>query len=119
MSYQKYKSKQTIVDGIKFQSKLESERFQQLKLLQKAHEITDLQCQKEFQIFEGYINCYTGEKHKSRYYVADFFYLDLRSKQWIVEDTKGVETDVFKLKWELVQEQHPDYVFRKLTRKDV
>lgn len=115
----KYHSKSVVIDGIKFASKLEGTRYQQLMLLQKAHEITDLQCQKEFQIFEGYINCYTGEKHKSRYYVADFFYLDLRSKQWIVEDTKGVETDVFKLKWEMVQEQHPEYVFRKLTRKDV
>ena len=26
---------------------------------------------------------------------------------------KGVETDVFKLKWELVQEKYPEYVFRK------
>lgn len=115
----KYHSRKVTINGITFASKLEAERYQQLMLLQNAKEITDLEYQKEFQIFEGYINCYTGEKHRSRYYVADFFYLDLRSKQWIVEDTKGVETDVFKLKWELVQEQHPEYVFRKLKRKDV
>lgn len=119
MSYQKYKSKQTIVDGIKFQSKLEAERYLQLKFLLRADEIADLKLQPEFQIFEGYIDPLTGEKHKSRYYIGDFQYVDVRNHQTIVEDTKGVETDVFKLKWELVQEKFPEYVFRKLTRKDV
>lgn len=119
MSYQKYKSKQTIVDGIKFQSKLESERYQQLKFLLRADEIADLKLQPEFQIFEGYTDAVTGEKHRSRYYVGDFKYVDTKSHQTIVEDTKGVETDVFKLKWEMVQEKFPEYVFRKMTRKDV
>lgn len=119
MSYQKYKSKQTIVDGIKFQSKLEAERYQQLKFLLRADEIADLKLQPEFQIFEGYIDPLTGEKHKSRYYIGDFQYVDVRNHQTIVEDTKGIETDVFKLKWELVQEKYPEFVFRKMTRKDV
>ena len=115
----KYHSKQVIVNGIKFQSKLEGTRYQQLLWLLNADEISDLKLQPEFQIFEGYIDSVTGEKHKSRYYVGDFKYTDKKSHQTIVEDTKGIETDVFKLKWEMVQEKYPEYVFRKLTSRDV
>ena len=115
----KFHSKQVVVNGIKFQSKLEGTRYQQLLWLLDADEITDLKLQPEFQIFEGYTDAVTGEKHRSRYYVGDFKYVDTKSHQTIVEDTKGVETDVFKLKWEMVQEKYPEYAFRKLTNKDV
>jgi len=115
----KYHSKQVVVNGIKFQSKLEGTRYQQLLWLLEAEEITDLKLQPEFQIFEGYIDAVTGEKHRSRYYVGDFQYVDTKTHQTIVEDTKGVETDVFKLKWEMVQAKYPEYVFRKLTSRDV
>ncbi len=116
---QKYRAKKTEVNGLLFASKLEAERYKQLMLLQRAGEISDLQLQPEFQIFEGYVNCYDGKKHISRFYVGDFMYIDMRSKQTIVEDTKGMETDVFRLKWEEVQKKYPEYVFRKLTKNDV
>ena len=112
----KYNARKTIVDGITFDSKLEADRYIQLKLMNKAGEITDLQLQPELQIFQGYVNHYTGEKHKSRFYVGDFKYLDLHTQQWIIEDTKGMETPEFRLKWEYVQSEYPEYVFRKITR---
>ena len=52
MSYQKFGNKPTIVDGIKFSSRLESERFTQLKLLEQAGEICGLMLQVEFQILK-------------------------------------------------------------------
>ena len=112
----KYNAKKTEINGITFASRLEGERFKQLMLLQKAGEITDLQLQPELQIFEGYVNCYDGMKHRSRFYVGDFKYLDLKTRQWIIEDTKGLETPEFRLKWEYVQSEYPQYVFRKVTR---
>ena len=115
----KYHSRKVTINGITFASKLEAERYQQLVLLSKAKEIFNLQLQPEFQIYKGWIDPDTGEKHKSRFYVADFLYLDARKHQWIVEDTKGIETDVFRLKWEYVQSEYPEYVFVKLTRKDI
>lgn len=115
----KYHSKLTIVNGIKFQSKLESDRYQQLLLLEKAGEICDLALQLEFQIFHGFVNAETGEKEKSSFYVADFVYLDCKAHKWIAEDTKGVETKEFRLKWKLVKQKYPEYTFRKLTRADV
>ena len=115
----KYNAKKTIVNGIPFASKLESDRFQQLLLLEKAGDICDLCLQLEFQIFHGCINPETGEKVKSSFYIADFVYLDCKSHKWIAEDTKGMETKEFKLKWKLVKSLYPEYTFRKVTRKDL
>ena len=112
----KYNAKKTVIDGITFASRLEGERFKQLKLLQQAGEIEGLSLQDEFQIARGWINPETGEKIKSAFYVADFTYFDNRTKRWIVEDTKGMETADFRLKWKLVQSQYRDYEFRKVTR---
>lgn len=38
MRYNKYYNKKTIVDGIEFDSKLESKRYIELKLLEKARQ---------------------------------------------------------------------------------
>lgn len=117
--YQKYNSQKTIVNGHTFASKLEAERYQQLMLLERAGEISGLQLQVEFQIFKGYISPDTGEKTRSVTYVADFVYIDNRDNRMIVEDTKGMETPDFRLKWKLVQSQYPGFTFRKVTRSDV
>ena len=65
MNYQKFGNKPSVVNGIKFQSRLEADRYQQLLLLVKAGEICDLTLQMEFQIFKGYRDPETGEKEKS------------------------------------------------------
>lgn len=112
----KYHAQKTVIDGITFASRLEGERYQQLRLLEKAGDIGDLKLQPELQIMEGWIDPETGEKHRSRFYVGDFKYLDIRNHCWVIEDTKGVETTEFRLKWEYVQSEYPQYVFRKVTR---
>ena len=112
----KYNAKKTTINGITFASRLEATRFQQLRLLEKAGEISSLTLQPEFQIFQGYIDPDTGEKTKSIFYVGDFRYCDIANRRIIVEDTKGMETPEFRLKWKLVQSQYPQYEFRKVTR---
>lgn len=119
MSYQKFGNKPTEVNGIKFQSRLEADRYQQLLLLEKAGEISALVLQPEFQILRGWVNPETGEKIKSRFYVGDFSYVDENTGRLVVEDTKGMETAEFRLKWSLVKSQYPQYDFRKVTREDV
>ena len=113
---QKFNNEKTTIDGIKFSSRLEAERFQQLQFLEEAGEIAHLKLQVELQVFSGYINPSTGEKTRSTMYVADFAYVDCQSHKWIVEDTKGVETPEFRLKWKLAQSHYPEYEFRKVTR---
>ena len=112
----KYHAHKTEVDGIIFASRLEADRYVQLKLLETAGEITDLKLQVEFQVSQGWINPETGEKIRSRFYVADFQYVDKAQKKIIVEDTKGMETPDFRLKWDLVKSQYPHIDFRKVTR---
>lgn len=112
----KYNNEKTTIDGIKFASRLEAERFQQLRLLEKAEEIEALQLQVEFQILTGWTNPDTGERTRSKYYVADFVYYDKQSGKWIIEDTKGMETSDFKLKWDFMKTLYRDFEFRKVTR---
>lgn len=115
----KYGAKKTTIGNITFDSRLESERYEQLMLLEKAGEITGLQLQVEFQILKGWMHPETGEKIRSKNYVADFVYIDNATNKMIVEDTKGMETPDFRLKWDLVRSQYPQYEFRKVTRDDV
>ena len=135
----KYGAQKTVVNGIAFDSKLEAERFEQLLWLEKAGEIEGLKLQEEFQIFRGYTVSpdddldddgvtYTTippqyerkpKKHRSSFYLADFTYFDNKKKRWIAEDTKGMETPDFRLKWKLVQSQYPEYEFRKITKDQV
>lgn len=112
----KYNAKKTTVDGITFASKLEADRYIQLRLLEKADEITALVLQPEFQILRGFINPDTGEKTKSRFYVGDFEYIDNATNKMVVEDTKGMETAEFRLKWDLVKSLYPQFEFRKVKR---
>ena len=94
MAYNKYGNIKTIIDGIKFDSKAEASRYTELKLLEKAGEITNLKLQPKFILQHSF-------KHKNKTvraitYMADFQYSE--NGKEIVEDVKGVETAVFKIK---------------------
>lgn len=115
----KYHAKKTTIGNITFDSKIEATRYQQLRLLEQAGEITALRLQPEFQIFTGYRDAETGEKERSRFYVGDFQYIDNATNRIIVEDTKGMETPEFRLKWAMVKSLYPQYEFRKVTRDEV
>lgn len=115
----KYHAKKTVVNGIMFDSRLEADRYQQLLLLEKAGEITGLMLQVEFQILKGWTNPETGERIKSRHYVADFVYHDRQTGRFVIEDTKGMETADFRLKWDYMKSEYPEYEFRKVRREEV
>lgn len=95
-SISKYKNRKVEHDGIKFDSVKEMQRYTQLKLLERAHEIRDLQLQKKFMLQEPFE--FNGTKYREITYICDFFYYDIRKKEWIVEDTKGMRTEVYKIK---------------------
>ncbi len=95
----KYKNVKTFVDGISFDSRKESARYADLKLMQKAGEISDLTLQPKFDIV---IN---GVKVCS--YVADFSYVENGVK--IVEDVKSEVTrklPTYRLKKKLMKAVH-------------
>lgn len=88
----------TTADGITHDSKTEARRWEELKLLQKAGEICGLRRQVDIGLLgrDGPIMTDGGEQE--RVYRADFVYVDNRLGVTVIEDRKGHETDVFKLK---------------------
>lgn len=105
----KYNNKKTIIDNIKFDSRAEANRYIELKLLEKAGKISDLELQPKFELQEKYINN-KGEKVRAITYKADFSYIE--NGKLIVEDVKGVETKEFKLKKKLFENKYRDIDFR-------
>lgn len=133
ISYNKYLNKFTEVDGIKFSSKKEANRYSELKMMENAGIITDLKLQVKFVLIpaqyeesteilklgsnRGIVDkeCTCSNKtkkidyvkRKSRCverecsYIADFTYYD-ENNNFIVEDTKGMRTDVYKIKRKLM-----------------
>lgn len=93
------KSERT-VDGITFASKGEMKRWQELCLLQKAHEIMGLKRQVAFGLWvQGELICK---------YVADFVYTEHEGGKSVrvVEDFKGVRTEAYRLKAKLMKAIH-------------
>lgn len=98
----KYHNKKVIYNGIKFDSKKEMMRYKELKLMESANLIKDLELQEKFLLQEEYTNK-AGKKIRPIYYIADFYYYDYIDNKWVVEDTKGVRTEVYKIKKKLFE----------------
>lgn len=100
----KYGNRKTVVDGIKFDSKLEADRYCELKLLQRAGKITDLKLQPAFELLPSFRK--NGTTYRGIYYKADFSYT-LNGKT-IIEDTKGYRTEAYCLKKKLFEYRYPE-----------
>ena len=98
----KYRAKPTVVDGIRFASMKEAKRYGELKLLEKAGEITDLELQSVFHLNAANPSqpCFVGK------YLADFSYYDARTRQLVVEDVKGFKTPLYRWKKKHVEAQY-------------
>lgn len=87
------------VDGIKFPSKKEARRHQELKILQRAEGIRRLRRQVTFPlVVKGWPVYEEG-------YRADFTYYELEAGEWfyVVEDTKGHKTEIYENKKRLMK----------------
>jgi hypothetical protein len=94
----KYGNKKVTVQGIKFDSKWESERYLYIKSLERVGRVRNLELQVRFALEVN------GQKICT--YIADFRYeKENINGDWetIVEDAKGVETPEFKLKKKLMK----------------
>jgi hypothetical protein len=99
MRFHKYGAKRTEVDGIKFMSQSEANRYVELKRLQSAGVIQNLSLQPRFILQEGFLNVDTLDKERKIEYVADFMYTE--NNETIVEDVKGMKTADYKIKRKL------------------
>ena len=118
--YKKYHNKKTVIDGIKFDSKLEAERYAQLKMMERAGVIRDLELQPEYELIPSFRK--NGKTWRKTTYKADFRYILVEDDITIIEDVKGstaVITDVFRLKQKLFEYKYPELSIKIVTRKDM
>jgi len=88
-----------VIHGIRFASRKEAARYQELLNLHNAGEIGPVLCQPCFPI--AVVNPQGEEVPICRYY-ADFSYED-KAGNVIIEDVKGFKTPVYQLKKKLVE----------------
>jgi len=109
----KYRNKKTQIDMYVFDSIAESKRYKELALLQRAGKITELQLQPKFLLQESFRK--NGKTYRKIEYIADFMYEE--NNKIIVEDVKGKETEVFKLKRKLFEKKYPALELRIIKMK--
>lgn len=95
----KYHNIPTTIDGIRFDSRKEANRFYQLRLMERAGEISNLRRQVEYELIPAQ-KTPAGRAVRPVKYVADFVYED--HGKTVVEDVKGVKTREFRIKSKLM-----------------
>lgn len=111
MQRNKYHARKCVVDGITFDSQKEAGRYRELRLLERAGKIKDLELQVAFLLLPAQYGIEDGQYkclERELKYIADFVYLESREgpngTTWskVVEDAKGVKTEVYKIKRKLL-----------------
>ena len=102
----KYHNERVFLDGIRFDSKKEAERYSYLKMLERIGEIEQLELQKKFVLVPTQRNKAGKVTERAITYRADFYYYSNRLGRYVVEDAKGVKTDVYKMKKKLMLAVH-------------
>ena len=110
----KYGNKKVEIDGQVFDSRKEARRYQELRLLEKAGAIQNLQMQVKFVLipaqYEPDIIGKRGGVKRGKLierecsYIADFQYIE--NGKLIVEDTKGFRTKDYIIKRKLMLHEY-------------
>ena len=109
MSYNKYKNKKTMVDGIKFDSEMESHYYIYLKQLKEIGEVVDFILQPTYLLQEGFnLN---GKRIRPITYKADFKVIYKDGHEEVI-DVKGKLTEEFKIKRKMLLYRYRDINFK-------
>lgn len=94
----KYRNTPTVSDGLRFDSKREAKRWGELRLMERAGLIENLERQVRFPLkVNGVLVCT---------YVADFVYREGATRARVVEDAKGFRTREYQIKRKLMKAVH-------------
>lgn len=120
----KYHARKVVVDGIQFDSRKEANRWTELRLLERAGAISELQRQVRYLLIPAHYEAFErygkdGKRLKDGrrcveravWYVADFQYV--QDGKTIVEDVKGLKTKEYILKRKMLLH------FRNIKIKEV
>lgn len=112
----KYRNIKVELEGIRFDSLKEARRYSELKLMERAGKISNLELQKKFILvpaqYQKTSEQYKKGNKKGQYkenliekelaYKADFVYTDNRTGEMVVEDVKGMKTKEYRIKRKLM-----------------
>lgn len=106
--WHKYKAQKTEIDGVTFASKAEAKRYFELKLLERAKEIFNLELQPKYDlVVNGDLVCR---------FIPDFRY-KTKEGRLVIEDAKGVRTPVYSIKKKLFQALFPGLSVEEIGRQ--
>lgn len=100
----KYHARKTECNGILFDSRREAARYRDLKLLERAGEISDLRTQVKFTLIPSQKKP-SGGAERAITYTADFVYKDCGGRD-VVEDAKGMRTQQYIMRRKLMLYVH-------------
>lgn len=98
----KYHARKTTVDGITFDSRKEADRYLVLKGMEEDGSIEELRRQVRYELIPAFD--VDGRHYRPVFYVADFVYRE--DGKEVVEDVKGMRTDVYRLKSKLFAKRY-------------
>jgi hypothetical protein len=113
-------SKKAWYDGIEFASGKERDRYIQLRLLEYAGEIENLEMQPQFTLQAEFKDPHSGKKVDAITYRADFRFCE--KGKVIIEEVKGANkrgkalmTEASRLRFKMAQYQNQDMEFRLIA----
>lgn len=112
----KYNNRKVELDGYKFDSQAEMRRYQDLWALQVAGEIYGLGVHPSYELEPK--ATIGGKKLRAISHELDFSYFERGNNRLIVEDVKGIETALWRLKYNLFVRRYPEIEYRVIPAKD-
>ena len=96
--------RKTVTSGRKYDSKKEAVHGEGLILMEKKGYISDLEFQPRFPfVCDHPVNVRTRHGN-TRYYRADFAFIDCRTGKRVIQDVKGMLTDIYLIKSDVARE---------------
>lgn len=111
----KYGAKHAVIDGHRFDSQAEAKRYAELRLMEREGLLHSIRLQPRFVLQESFKDT-SGARYRAIEYRADFQYTET-SGRVIVEDVKGVDTPVWKLKEKLFRKRYPQVELRVVRNR--
>ena len=111
----KYWNQKAIVDWITFDSVKEATFYKQLKILEKADKIKNLELQPVYILQDSFK--YKWKTIRAIKYIADFSYIDIDKNTQVIIDVKWYKNEVYNLKKKLFLKkiaEHKDVIFKEI-----
>lgn len=109
----KMRNVKTVVDGIRFDSKLEADYYCQLLIRVRTGEVKGFKRQPKYLLTDTLKK--NGVTFKKMYYIADFLVTYSDGREEII-DCKGKRTQLYKNKRKVFEERYPNLTIREVTR---